>query len=54
MLHYRGVSRTFWQRFADIVLIIFGFVGMVYTTALTIQSWVAGGHKKTHGYCDER
>lgn len=52
MLHYRGVSRTFWQRLADVALIIFGFVGMAYTTGMTIHGWITGGETKSPGYCD--
>jgi solute carrier family 36 (proton-coupled amino acid transporter) len=54
MLHYRGVSRTFWQRFADMALIIFGFIGMAYTTGMTIRGWIEGGQPKSPGYCDSR
>jgi proton-coupled amino acid transporter len=54
MLHYRAISKTRFQRFADIVLIIFGFVGMAYTTTLTIKSWIASDSVKPPGYCDER
>ncbi|KAF2098942.1 transmembrane amino acid transporter [Rhizodiscina lignyota] len=53
MLHYRGVSRTRNQRIADIVLIIFGCVGMVYTTVMTIRGWLEGGDVKPPGYCDQ-
>ncbi|KAF2669610.1 hypothetical protein BT63DRAFT_372711 [Microthyrium microscopicum] len=54
MLHYRAVSKTWQQRLADIVLIIFGIVGMVYTTSLTVKSWVTGHSTKPPGYCDSR
>ncbi|QDS67443.1 hypothetical protein FKW77_000451 [Venturia effusa] len=54
MLHYKAISRTWYSRFADVALIIFGFVVMVYTTSLTIQSWISGGEAKSPGYCDER
>ncbi|KAL1635172.1 hypothetical protein SLS56_001924 [Neofusicoccum ribis] len=53
LLHYRAVSRTTWQRFADIALIVIGLVMMIYTTALTIRSWVGGSNVKPPGYCDE-
>jgi proton-coupled amino acid transporter len=54
MLHYKAISRHWYTRFADIALIIFGLIVMVYTTSLTIQSWVGGGEAKSPGYCDER
>ncbi|OJD31134.1 transmembrane amino acid transporter [Diplodia corticola] len=54
LLHYRAVSRTFWQRFADISLIVVGMVMMLYTTALTINSWVGGDSTKPPGYCDDK
>ncbi|TLD39144.1 amino acid transporter-like protein [Venturia nashicola] len=54
MLHYKAISRTWYSRFADVALIIFGFIVMVYTTSLTIQSWVSGGEAKSPGYCDAK
>jgi solute carrier family 36 (proton-coupled amino acid transporter) len=54
MMHYKVVSTKTWQKVLDIVLVIFGFVSMTYTTALTIQSWVSGGHSGSPGYCDDR
>jgi solute carrier family 36 (proton-coupled amino acid transporter) len=53
MLHYRAISKTRAQRIADVVLVIFGVVGMCYTTVLTVQSWVTSGPKKPSGYCDD-
>jgi proton-coupled amino acid transporter len=38
---------------ADVSLIVFGFIVMVYTTGLTMKSWIAGDVKPP-GYCDER
>ncbi|OAL53350.1 amino acid transporter-like protein [Pyrenochaeta sp. DS3sAY3a] len=54
MLHYRAVARTSSARALDVLLGIIGLVGMGYTTALTINSWVNGGAPKTPGYCDSR
>jgi len=54
MLHYRAISKTFWQRLADVLLMIFGVIGMVYTTALTVKSWVGSDGGKPPGYCDVR
>lgn len=55
MLHYRAVARTPWWKISDIILCIFGFVAMAYTTALTVKSW-AGGESgpSLPGYCDKR
>ena len=53
MLHYRAVSRTTWQRVLDVLLGIFGLAVMIYTTALTVSSWVHGSEAKPPGYCDE-
>lgn len=38
----------------DVFLCILGFVGMAYTTALTVSSWINGGAPKSPGYCDTR
>ena len=54
MLHYRAVARTTTARVLDILVCILGAVSMVYTTALTINSWVHGDNGKPPGYCDER
>jgi len=54
MLHYKAVSTTRWQKLSDIVLIIFGCFALVYTTVLTVKSWVAGDAPKTPGYCDQK
>lgn len=54
MLHYKAVARTSYARAIDVSLGIIGFVGMGYTTALTMNSWVNGGAPKTPGYCDSR
>ncbi|KAK3114721.1 hypothetical protein LTR53_006675 [Teratosphaeriaceae sp. CCFEE 6253] len=53
LMHYRVVADRFWQKATDIFLVVFGFCIMAYTTALTVQSWVAGGQVKPPGYCDE-
>ena len=54
MLHYRAVARTTLLRALDIGLCILGLVGMVYTTALTMSSWVKGNTDVPQGYCDTR
>jgi len=42
MLHYKAVARNLTWKIADVVLIIFGLSVMVYTTTLTLKSWVSG------------
>ncbi|KAF2720296.1 hypothetical protein K431DRAFT_271056 [Polychaeton citri CBS 116435] len=54
MMHYRVATEKTWQRVADIALVVFGFVVMGYTTALTVISWFHGTTSKPPGYCDER
>jgi len=53
MLHYRALADRKMARIGDVLLVIFGFVVMVYTTALTINSWVNGHRSKPPGYCDK-
>jgi proton-coupled amino acid transporter len=45
MLHYKAVARTFVWKAADVLLCIFGFTVMAYTTSLTVISWANGGEK---------
>ena len=52
LLHLKAVAQTRTQKVADIVLCILGFIGMVYTTTLTIQSWANGSGVKAPDYCD--
>ena len=52
-MHYRVVATRLWQKVSDIVLVVFGFGIMAYTTVLTVNSWVSGGQAKPPGYCDE-
>ena len=55
MLHYKGVAKNRFRKSADVLLCIFGLVVMVYTTALTIKSWVAGDAKPSlPSYCDKK
>ena len=51
LLHLKAVAKTRWQRLADYIVIVFGAVGCVYTTILTIQQWAAGSVHEP-GYCD--
>jgi proton-coupled amino acid transporter len=54
MLHYRAVAQSNYARVLDVVLCIIGMVGMVYTTTLTVNSWIGGSTPKAPGYCDSR
>lgn len=55
MLHYRVVAKTNLAKLTNVLLGIFGLVGMVYTTVLTVSSWINGGGKEAApGYCDGR
>ncbi|KAH8598108.1 vacuolar amino acid transporter 3 [Bisporella sp. PMI_857] len=55
MLHYRAVAKNRYWKIADIALCIFGLVVMVYTTSLTVISWVGGADApKVPGYCDKK
>jgi len=38
-LHWKGVAQNKYVIFGDLVLIIGGFIAMVYTTAVTIVRW---------------
>ena len=51
-MHYRAVATRPWQRIADILLVILGFVAMAYTTGITAISWASGPEAKSPGYCD--
>ncbi|ODQ68041.1 hypothetical protein NADFUDRAFT_11035, partial [Nadsonia fulvescens var. elongata DSM 6958] len=39
-LHIKGVAATKLSKLGDILLIIFGFGAMIYTTGQTVQSWL--------------
>lgn len=54
MLHYKAIAKSRAMKTSDVLLCIFGFVGMAYTSALTISSWIHGGTVKPPGYCDEK
>jgi len=38
-LHWKGVAQNKYAKFGDLVLIIGGFIAMIYTTAVTIIRW---------------
>ncbi|KAK4138711.1 hypothetical protein BT67DRAFT_438026 [Trichocladium antarcticum] len=53
MLHLKAVARSRWRRWSDVLLCVFGFVAMAYTTSLTVMSWAnSSGDEKSPGYCD--
>ncbi|KAF2765189.1 hypothetical protein EJ03DRAFT_355128 [Teratosphaeria nubilosa] len=52
LMHYRAVADRPWQRITDLMLVVFGFVIMAYTTALTIINWVGGGQEEMPGQVD--
>ncbi|GJC93597.1 transmembrane amino acid transporter [Colletotrichum higginsianum] len=55
LLHYKAVAKNRLWKISDIVLCIFGFVAMAYTTTLTVYSWAGGSSEPTPpGYCDRR
>jgi solute carrier family 36 (proton-coupled amino acid transporter) len=43
MLHYKAVAKSALWKWADIVLGIFGFIAMAYTTSQTVMSWANSG-----------
>ncbi|KAG5998903.1 hypothetical protein E4U54_002104 [Claviceps lovelessii] len=53
LLHLKAVARSRLWRLSDILLCIFGFVAMAYTTSLTIMSW-ANAEPQAPGYCDKK
>jgi proton-coupled amino acid transporter len=55
MLHYRGVAKNVAWKAADVLLCIFGFIVMAYTTSLTIISWASGNEEPSlPSYCDKK
>ncbi|PQE12308.1 Vacuolar amino acid transporter 3 protein [Rutstroemia sp. NJR-2017a BVV2] len=55
MLHYRAVAKTRFRKTCDVLLCVFGFIVMVYTTGLTVISWAGSGDEAPNlGYCDRK
>ncbi|CAK7265309.1 hypothetical protein SEPCBS57363_001516 [Sporothrix epigloea] len=55
MLHYKAVARSRLWKIGDLVLCVFGFIAMAYTTSLTILSWAnSSSEPPSPGYCDSR
>ncbi|KAG6007208.1 hypothetical protein E4U21_006227 [Claviceps maximensis] len=53
LLHLKAVARSRLWKISDIILCIFGFVAMAYTTSLTVMSW-ANAEPQVPGYCDKK
>ena len=51
LLHLKAVARTRWARALDWILFVFGVIGCVYTTALTVQQWASGPAVKSPPTC---
>ncbi|CAO1597552.1 hypothetical protein XANCAGTX0491_001359 [Xanthoria calcicola] len=41
-LHFKGVARSPWVRAGDVVLCVIGTIAMVYSTAVTLSTWIRG------------
>ncbi|KXX78101.1 Vacuolar amino acid transporter 3 [Madurella mycetomatis] len=54
MLHYKAVARNRFRKMSDILLCVFGFVAMAYTTSLTIMSWANDSGSGMPSYCDRK
>lgn len=39
-LHYKGIAEQPWVKAGDIILMVVGFIGMVYTTFVTVFQWI--------------
>ncbi|KAK2032123.1 transmembrane amino acid transporter [Colletotrichum zoysiae] len=55
LLHYKAVAKSKLWKISDIVLCVFGFIAMAYTTTLTVYSWAGGSSEPSPpAYCDRR
>ncbi|KAH8908857.1 hypothetical protein BR93DRAFT_877280 [Coniochaeta sp. PMI_546] len=54
MLHYKAVAKSSLWKATDVILCVFGFVAMAYTTSLTVMSWANGSGEGLPSYCDKR
>ncbi|KAL8897280.1 MAG: hypothetical protein Q9207_007291 [Kuettlingeria erythrocarpa] len=41
-LHYRGVAQSPWVRAGDLVLCVIGLAAMIYSTTVTLLTWIQG------------
>ncbi|KAL8791904.1 MAG: hypothetical protein Q9195_005480 [Heterodermia aff. obscurata] len=39
-LHYTGVAEGRWAKVLDVVVMVVGFIAMVYSTVITLSSWI--------------
>lgn len=53
MLHYKALARSRLRKVTNVMLVIFGFVVMIGTTALTVKNWIYDKSVKTPDWCDE-
>ncbi|PGH05399.1 solute carrier family 36 (proton-coupled amino acid transporter) [Blastomyces parvus] len=51
MLHLKAVSTTTRQKYLDMGLAVFGVIGCVYTTALTVSNWAASESSGSPTHC---
>ena len=54
MLHYKAVAKSRLWKSTDVILCIFGFIAMAYTTSLTVMSWANSSGDKLPSYCQKR
>jgi len=55
MLHFRAIAKNNFRKTCDVILCIFGFAVMAYTTSLTVISWISGPDEvPVPGYCDKK
>ncbi|KAJ5977265.1 hypothetical protein N7501_000607 [Penicillium viridicatum] len=52
LLHLRACARSKRQAIADVALSVFGAICCVYTTYLTLMSWMGPNVPQSPGYCD--
>ncbi|KAJ6180465.1 hypothetical protein N7519_010926 [Penicillium mononematosum] len=52
LLHLRACARSKRQAIADVALAVFGAICCVYTTYLTLMSWMGPDVPQSPGYCD--
>jgi proton-coupled amino acid transporter len=54
LLHYKAVAKNRFRKWSDILLCIFGFVAMAYTTSLTVMAWAGDSGPQLPGHCESR
>ena len=53
LLHLKAVAKSRFQKGADYTVCVFGVIGCIYTTILTVKQWTGGSTAKAPGYCDK-